>query len=203
REARLAELVGDRVAVDPVHGRAAARDRRVDVLGAEERLVAAVAAGFVGQRVGLGIAVAGTDASGRVRAVDRVADEVGLREVARARAALGDLRVAPLEPLRRARAEYARHVAGRIGRVDGERAAAGVRLRRRCREVDPRAAGAGGADTGDRGELGARGARLDHDVLSGGKAGYARDLDVGRAGRGRRGERRRPGVPQDDRGVVL
>ena len=67
----------DRLAVDVIDAGIAAGDRRVDVLRAEERLVAAVAIRLVGQQVGLGVGVIGAHAGLCLGAVDGNADEVG------------------------------------------------------------------------------------------------------------------------------
>src|SRR5262249_7910885 len=75
--------VHDRVAVEVVEGliaQAAATELRVDVLGAEERVEAAVAAGLVGQQVGL--AIVGRSAQRAAGgAVHRQADEIGEGQV--------------------------------------------------------------------------------------------------------------------------
>src|SRR6202022_247140 len=81
-EARLPERVGDRLSVHVIDRGASVVDRGVDVLGAEETLVADVAIWFVGKFVGPGIGgirrVGGADAAA-IGAVNRDPDEVGLR----------------------------------------------------------------------------------------------------------------------------
>ena len=165
---------GDRLPVGVVDAGGAVVDRRVDVLRAEEALEPGVAALLVraaGRAARSALPVADAAAGG---AVDRDADEVGLRERARGGAGRRDLRAAALDPLGRAGAEDLRHVAGRIGRVDGDGAAAvmGVRERRRqVTTVPPER-----VPTCDRRELGTR-AVLEDDRLAGGEvAADAGDL---------------------------
>ena len=85
-----------------------AGQQRIDRLRAEEALEAGVAARLAGQQVGLRRARAARRA---LRAVDREADEVGLRLGARRRARGSRGRRLRLRELRRAGAEHLGHVA--------------------------------------------------------------------------------------------
>ena len=108
-------------------------DRRVDVLRAEQRLEAGVAARLVREQVRPRVEAPVANPA-PCTAVDRDADEVGERLGRRGRAARSDLRVPALEPLRRSLAEDLRHVPGRVDRVNGQRPAARVCLRWKCKQ---------------------------------------------------------------------
>ena len=135
REPAVADRVGDRAASRVGNAGASARDRRIDVLGAEERLETVVPAGLIAERVGLCIVVPGANARRILCAVDRDADEVGLRE----------LRIGPcFGELRRRVAEHPRDVPDSlrvgvleldVGRPDASDITAGPR------ERDPRRRG--------------------------------------------------------------
>src|SRR5207237_1001740 len=132
-------------------------DGRVDVFGAEERLVALVTAGsttaglrLIGQQIRSSVIRIGVADPAARGAVDRDAYEVGLGDGPLASAGGRDLRVAALVPLGRVRAEDLRHVARGIGGVDREVAAARVRLCQRSGQGDARAGRAGRADAVDR-----------------------------------------------------
>ena len=82
RKARLVELVGDRLAVEIVHRRAAAGDRGIHVFPSEQPEVAVVAARFVGQEIGPRVRIASADPP-PLRAMDRETDKVSLGKVSR------------------------------------------------------------------------------------------------------------------------
>ena len=81
-KARLVELVGDRLAIEIVHRRAAAPDGGIHVFPSEQAEVAVVAARFVGQEVGPRARIASADAAA-LAAMDRETDKVSLGKVPR------------------------------------------------------------------------------------------------------------------------
>ena len=113
-EAGLAERIGDRSAGHVVDRCGSVVDRGIDVLAAEESLVAEVGSGLVRQPVGPGVGdvrgISRADAPARA-AVDGDADVVRQRLRPRGSAGRGGVRGHSLAPFRRAGAERLGHVA--------------------------------------------------------------------------------------------